>query len=63
MADKLSDIVNTGADYIRLYFTVENADECKRIIDLYKKALSGEKAENPFGENEFTRGHFYRGVE
>lgn len=63
MADKLSDIVNTGADYIRLYFTIENADECKSIIDLYKKALSGESVLNPFGENEFTRGHFYRGVQ
>ncbi len=63
IADKLGDVVNTGVDYIRLYFTTEGSAECKEIADLYKKALIGDSVKNPFGENEFTRGHFYRGVE
>ena len=42
---------------------MENADECMKIAELYKKALAGASVKNPFGENEFTRGHFYRGVE
>lgn len=62
MADKLNDITRLAINSLRLSFTMESADECKRIIRLYTKALNGEKVQNPFGENEFTRGHFYRGV-
>ena len=60
IADKLSEIPR--ADNFRLIFTRESYDECKKIITLYQKALCGEKIKNPFGENEFTRGHLMRGV-
>ncbi len=62
-ADKIEDIKNTGASFVRLMFTNEGYDECKKIINIYQSALNGEKITNPFGENEFTRGHLYRGVE
>ncbi len=62
-ADKTDDILSVGADAHRLIFTVESAQEASRILRLYKRALEGERVENPFGQNEFTRGHYYRGVE
>ena len=62
MADKLNDLISKKVDYIRLMFTTENAAECRNIAELYKKALNGENVGNPFGENNFTRGHFYRGA-
>ena len=63
MADKPEGLLKPGADLIRLAFTIEMPEECAVIIREYKKALKGERADNPFGENGFTRGHFFRGVE
>lgn len=60
VADKLSEIPKT--DFITLMFTIESYDECKNMINLYQQALMGKKITNPFGENGFTRGHFFRGV-
>lgn len=60
MADKMKDLTNLQINGIRLIFTVENFSQCGKIIDEYKRALNGEKIENPM--NDFTRGHFYRGV-
>lgn len=54
MADKISDFENTCVDTLRLVFTDEDENECRRIIKAYR---CGEK---PSGE--FTRGHYYRGV-
>ena len=62
-ADKLDDITRLPIDFARLMFTIEDYDECCRISRLYLDALDGKKAVNPFGTNEFTRGHFYRGTE
>lgn len=62
MADKLQDIIKTKINAVRLIFTVENSKECDTIINVYKKALGCSAVENPFGEQKFTRGHFYRGV-
>ncbi len=62
-ADKAEDILSVGADALRLVFTVESAKETARILRLYKDAVKGRAAENPFGGGEFTRGHYYRGVE
>lgn len=61
MADKESDIKNLQINALRLIFTVENPDLCCIIIDAYKKMLEGTSEEN-FNE-EFTRGHFYRGAQ
>jgi len=55
MSDKISDIKRSGADYMMLSFSYENASRCQKIFDMYKS-----------GKNElevFTRGHFYRGVQ
>ena len=62
MADKLSELTRLPVNYLRLFFTIENAAECEEIAREYITALNGGQAENPFGENEFTRGHFFRGV-
>ena len=62
-ADKITDILSIGADAMRLIFTVESAEETAKIIKLYKNAMNGENVCNPFSENSFTRGHYYRGVE
>ena len=60
LADKLSEIPKV--DYMRLLFTTESYKECKNIIQLYKEAISGNDVPTPFAQNEFTRGHMYRGV-
>lgn len=62
MADKLEDLKNLKINAIRLIFTVENFAQCDKIINVYKYALDGGKAQKP-EENSFTRGHYYRGVE
>ncbi len=61
MADKLNDVINAGAESLRLIFTDEDFLITKNIIMEYKDALSGKKVPQP-PENTFTRGHFYRGV-
>lgn len=63
MADKFEDIKNLQINSIRLLFTVENYSECDKIISVYKSAAAGETVKNCFGEGEYTRGHFYRGVQ
>ena len=62
MADKLEFVNNLKIRAIRLIFTVENFEECGKIIEEYKMGILGNKIESP-KENTFTRGHFYRGVE
>lgn len=60
-ADKISDLTKLKINSIRLIFTVEKFSQCGKIIDVYKRAMKGEKIE-PMRENTFTRGHLYRGV-
>ena len=62
LADKPEFVNNLKIRAIRLIFTVENFEECGKIIEEYKMAIFGNKIESP-KENTFTRGHFYRGVE
>lgn len=52
LADRLNEIPDLG--FLKLYFTDENKDEIKKIINAYKK---GEASSEPF-----TRGLYYRGV-
>ncbi len=63
MADKIDDLKKLKINSIRLIFTVEKFSQCDKIIDVYKRALRGEKIDNDFAENSYTRGHFYRGVQ
>lgn len=60
-ADKITDLTDLKINSIRLIFTVEKFSQCGKIIDVYKRAMKGEKIE-PMRENTFTRGHLYRGV-
>ncbi len=54
---------NYKINSIRLIFTVEKFAQCDvKIIDMYKRALNGEKNVQSMTENTYTRGHFYRGV-
>lgn len=59
MADKISDLLDMDISFLRLDFTIEDEEECKKIIDTYQMALDGKEV-NPLKENTFTRGHFYR---
>jgi putative protease len=60
-ADMIEDIKKLKINYIRLHFTVEKSEQCGKIVDVYRKALRGEKAE-AMADNTFTRGHLRRGV-
>ena len=62
MADKIKDLLKLKPAALRLIFTVENFEECGKIIEKYVDGLSGKPIETP-PENTFTRGHFYRGAE
>ncbi len=62
-ADRAEELIKTGADIIKLVFTVETPEECTEIINIYRAALGGAAAANPFPENAFTRGHLFKGVE
>ncbi len=62
MADKMDELKKAGVRKIMLLFTIESAEECREICGEYIRAMSGEKVANSMGENNFTRGHFYRGV-
>jgi len=62
MADKPEFVNNLKIHAIRLIFTVENFEECGKIIGEYKQALNGNIGTQQ-KENTFTRGHYFRGVE
>ncbi|MGN0162908.1 MAG: DUF3656 domain-containing protein [Candidatus Ornithomonoglobus sp.] len=60
-ADIIESIEKSKISCIRLNFTVEKSEQCGKIIDVYRKALNGERTE-PMESNTFTRGHLKRGV-
>lgn len=55
MGDRMAELIKTGAKYLRFVFTTESDYE---IIKLKKMYENGEKYFN----DEYTRGHFSRGV-
>ena len=54
MADRMNEIVKSGADGIRLMFTKETPDECVKIYKMYKGEGEVRTPEN------YTRGYFYK---
>ena len=54
MGDKLYDLMSVGADFMRLVFTTETKDECKKIFDMY--------SDKSVADFDFTRLHYYKGV-
>ncbi len=61
MADKWSDIVNSGVGFAVLGFTTESGRECDEILQKYLSAAEGNGVDGLI-DNTFTRGHFYRGI-
>jgi len=61
MADRMADLLTLGLDGLHLSFTVEEGALCRNIIRTYQRALAGETIPAP--NFDFTRGHFYRGVQ
>ena len=59
MADKAEELIKSGVTGLQLWFTTESPDEVKRIINEYKAGMSGLL---PNDREDFTRGHFYRGM-
>lgn len=55
MADKMQDIIRAGIDGVQLWFYDESGSDVQRIISEYQNG-----SEKP--PEEFTRGHFYRGM-
>jgi len=60
-APRFKDIKDTGAESFRLVFTDEDEDTVRKIIERYKAALEGEVLKS-LGQ-DYTYGHFFRGVE
>jgi len=61
MADRLREVQELGVDSLRMSFTVEDYDSVCRVVLAYQEALAGKKVPAPAGD--FTRGHFYRGMQ
>ncbi len=55
VAFDMDKIKNAGVDFFRIYFTDEHFDECKKICNTY--LYDGE-----FRPDDFTKGHFFKGV-
>lgn len=55
MGDKMSQINSLKTEWHRFDFTFESADEINDIVDMYKNGIA-------YKNNQFTRGHYYRGV-
>lgn len=62
MADKVEELSRAGVSRLRLDFTIESPERCAQVMRAYCAAVNGEKIERLFSQNEFTRGHFYRGI-
>ncbi|MDD6214662.1 MAG: U32 family peptidase [Firmicutes bacterium] len=62
VADRIDELKKIEIGALRLIFTVENSEECGKIINIYTSALSG-RTVGKLPDNTFTRGHFFRGAE
>lgn len=60
-ADIIHSIRASKINSLRLNFSVENYDQCGKIVGVYRAALEGKKIES-MAENTFTRGHLRRGI-
>lgn len=55
LGDKMNEVRSVEAANYRLMFTVENAGEVRKILNIFKK-------EQSIPEGDFTRGHWKRGI-
>ena len=51
-----------GVEALRLNFTIESADEVKRIIGTAQKKLAGSLEKSVFRQKTDTRGHFNKEI-
>lgn len=58
--DKLPDICDRS-DSVYIEFTVENGDSVKKVMDIVQAAASGDV--ESANVSEFTRGHYYKGID
>ena len=62
-APKFAALKSTEASSFRLIFTTENAADINKTIIRYKNALEGKPVEAQAQVQDFTYGHYFRGVE
>lgn len=60
MGDKIDDLRKAGLSYIRINDTIEGDDEIENVLKAYKNSL--DFGTYDFHIENYTRGHFYRGV-
>ena len=61
LLDQWDEIKALNPKSLRLHFTIENAEQTRKMLSLYKNVfIDGNKMEEY--EQEFTRGHFKRGI-
>lgn len=69
MADKISEMKNSGIRKFVLDFSYSKEENAREIIDLYKKSINNDSVKlspedlKTYYPNGFTRGHYYRGVQ
>ena len=51
-----------GIEAFRLNFTLENAEEVKRVVRIAKAKLGGRMPESVFNPQTDTRGHFNKEI-
>ncbi|MBC7765471.1 MAG: U32 family peptidase, partial [Hyphomonadaceae bacterium] len=62
MADKAVDIILAGVDVVRLCFTIESPVQCLALFASYEKAIKHNVMQQA-SIKDFTRGHYFKGVE
>jgi putative protease len=62
LIEHLEDIKNLGVSDVRLDFTMESGKEMERVLSCYTSYLRGKKEKSNCVEN-YTKGHFKRGIE
>jgi len=55
MANDMEKLRNAGINYFRIYFSDESAEECRKVCEAF---LSG----GNYRPEDFTKGHFFKGV-
>jgi putative protease len=61
LTDQKTEIYKLSPKALRLHFTIENKEDTKRVLDLYKDVFVKNVGEQE-PEFDFTRGHFKRGI-
>ncbi len=63
LIDKLEEIKKMGFSSVRLDFTIESGKETSKIMNMFKSANNKKFTHESGFSNDFTKGHYNRGVE